>query len=127
MVLSSRGQDLMETYNCTPHVLPMVMTQNCQDEEHGPALKIVYEIIQSRVNSVAVAQGMELATQVFDDPETLKQLCLMSGGHVRNLLLLVQTAIKHNEQEALPIRASGLMQAVRQLRKIYRDAVNADQ
>ena len=127
LVLSSRGPDLMETYNCTPHVLPMVMTQNRQDEEHGPALEIVYEIIQSRVNSVAAAQGMELATQVFDDPETLKQLCLMSGGHVRNLMLLVQTAIKYNEQEALPIRASGLMQAVRQLRKIYRDAVNADQ
>ena len=127
LVLSSRGPDLMETYNCTPHILPMVMTQDRQNGEHGEGLAILYDIIQSRVDSVAAAAGLVLETQVFDHPDTLKQLCLMSGGHVRNLMLLMQTAIKYNEQEALPIQASGLKQAVRQLRKIYRDAVSADQ
>jgi hypothetical protein len=70
---------------------------------------------------------LSLATQVFDSLETLEHLCLMSGGHVRNLVLLVQTAIKYNEKEALPIQASALHQAIRQLRKTYHDTVNADQ
>lgn len=127
LVLSSRGPDLMETYNCTPHVLPMVMTQDRQDLEHQAGLEILHDILQSRVNSVPSASGMVLVGEVFDGHETLKQLCVMSGGHVRNLMLLVQTAIKYNEKEALPIEANGLQQAVRQLRKVYRDAVSADQ
>ncbi len=127
LVLSSRGPDLMEIYNCTPHVLPMIMTRNRQDSDHDQGLAILYNIIQSRVNSVQAEPEMVLESEVFDGPAILKQLCLMSGGHVRNLMLLVQTAIKYNEEEALPIRATGLEQAVRQLRKIYRDAVSADQ
>jgi hypothetical protein len=127
-VLSSRASDLCDIYKTIKiPLLPMVMAENRQNELHFPGLEILKEIIQSRVGSVMAAKNLSLATQVFDSLETLEHLCLMSGGHVRNLVLLVQTAIKYNEKEALPIQVSALHQAIRQLRKTYHDTVNADQ
>jgi hypothetical protein len=127
LVLSNRASDLMEIYNCAPHVLPMVMVENRQNQLHREGIEVLKQIISSRINSVLEAQGLKLESEVFDSLETLEKLCLLSGGHVRNLVLLVQTAIEYNEEEVLPIRANDLEQAIRQLRKTYRDTVNANQ
>jgi hypothetical protein len=127
LVLSNRASDLMEIYNCDPQVLPMVMPQTLQNERYDPGIEILKSIIQSRVQSVMGDGELSLDTQVFESMETVEQLCLMSGGHVRNLVRLVQTAIKYNETDDLPISASALTQAVRQLRKTYRDTVNEEQ
>jgi AAA ATPase domain len=127
LVLSSRVSDLVEIYGCIPHVLPMVMTETRQNKLNPVGIEILQSIVGSRMESIEGAKGLILETQVFESPETLERLCLMSGGHVRNLVLLVQTAIKYNEEERLPIQASALGQAIRQLRKTYRDTVNEDQ
>jgi hypothetical protein len=127
LVLSSRASDLMEIYSCAPHVLPMVMTETRQNELNPVGIEILKSIVGSRMWSIEDAKGLSLETEIFDSPETLNRLCLMSGGHVRNLVLLVQTAIKYNEEESLPIEASALGQAIRQLRKTYRDTVDEDQ
>jgi hypothetical protein len=107
--------------------LPMIMTETQQNSPHSPGIESLKAIIGSRVWSIEGTQDLSLETQVFDSAETLECLCLMSGGHVRNLVRLVQTAIKYNEEEGLPIQASALQQAIRQLRKTYRDTVHADQ
>jgi hypothetical protein len=127
LVLSSRASDLVEIYSCLPHVLPMVMPKTRQNNLNPVGIELLKSIVGSRVTSIEKAKGLTLATEVFETPETLEQLCLMSGGHVRNLVLLVQTAIKYNEEECLPIQASALAQAIRQLRKTYRDTVNENQ
>ncbi len=127
LVLSNRVSDLVEIYGCIPHVLPMVMTETRQNKPNPEGIEILQSIVGSRMELIEGAKGLTLETQVFDSPETLERLCLMSGGHVRNLVLLVQTAIKYNEDERLPIRANALEQAIRQLRKTYRDTVNEDQ
>jgi hypothetical protein len=127
LVLSSRATDLMEIYNCEPHVLPMIMVETQQNEPYPPGIESLKTIVGSRVWSIEGTQELALETQVFDSAETLERLCLMSGGHVRNLVRLVQTAIKYNEEEALPVEANALEQAIRQMRKTYRDTVHADQ
>lgn len=127
LVLSSRASDLMEIYCCAPHVLPMVMTETRKNEINSEGIEILKSIVGSRVWAIEGAEAMSLETQIFDSRETLERLCVMSGGHVRNLVLLVQTAIKYNKEESLPIEANALEQAIRQLRKTYRDTVNEDQ
>jgi hypothetical protein len=132
LVLSNRASDLMEIYNCEPQVLPMVMIQTQNNklhphQLHPPGLEILKSIVRSRMQSVLGSEQLLMETQMFDCAETIEQLCLMSGGHVRNLIRLVQTAIKYNEEENLPIQASALSQAIRQLRKTYRDTVDEDQ
>lgn len=127
LALSSRGTDLMEIYNCTLPVLPMIMTHTRDNNDYEDGIEKLQQIIRRRIDSIAAANELALETDVFDSAETLNQLCLMSGGHVRNLVLLVQTAIKYNEKESLPIDADALQQAIRQLRKTYRDTVDSDQ
>jgi predicted ATP-binding protein involved in virulence len=126
LVLSSRVSDLMEIYNY-PNVLPTLMTETRQNEPNSAAIEILKSIVWARVWSIESLKTLSQETEIFDSPETFQRLCLMSGGHLRNLLLLMQTAIKYNEDENLPIRARSLSQAVRQLRKTYRDTVNEDQ
>jgi hypothetical protein len=63
---------------------------------------------------------------VFDSPETLRQLCRITGGHVRNLILLMQLAIDYTDDQ-LPITATALRQAIRKLRATYRETVERDQ
>jgi hypothetical protein len=127
LVLSNRSSDLVEIYGCLPQVLPMVMAQTRQNNLHPAGLKSLKSIVRSRVESIPAAKGLALETEIFDSATTLERLCLMSGGHVRNLVLLVQTAIEYNEAETLPIDADALEEAIRQLRKVYRDTVNEDQ
>jgi hypothetical protein len=127
LVLSSRASDLMDIYNCAPHVLPMVMVETRQNDVHPAGVEILKSIVRSRIKSIDQVNTLALETQIFDSLDTLELLCLMSGGHVRNLMLLMQIAIKYNEEEVLPIQASALQKAIRQLRKTYRDTVNADQ
>ncbi|MBW4441385.1 MAG: ATP-binding protein [Plectolyngbya sp. WJT66-NPBG17] len=127
LVLSSRASDLMEIYNCTPQVLPMVMVRTKDNQPYQAGIEAMKQIVRCRIKSIDKAKGMALVGEVFDTPETLEQFCLISGGHVRNLVLLMQTAIKYNEEERLPISGNALLQAIRQLRKTYRDTVNSNQ
>jgi len=126
LVLSSRASDLMEIYNCAPQVLPMIKVRTRDDQLYSPGIDKLKEIIQSRVRAVEKAKKLFLETEVFDSPKTLERLCSISGGHVRNLILLMQLAIDYNE-DYLPITAPSLQQAIRQLRKTYRDTVNDNQ
>lgn len=127
LALSSRGTDLMEIYNCALPVLPMIMTHTRDNDGFAAGINKLQQIIRMRIDSIEAANGLVLETEVFDRAETLNKLCEMSGGHVRNLVLLVQTAIKYNEKESLPIDADALQQAIRQLRKTYRNTVDSDQ
>ena len=77
----------------------------------------------ARVQSVPAARALDLAGGVFDSADTLEMLCQMSGGHVRNLVILVQYAIDY--QDELPIRRQSVEKAIRKMRRTYRDSVNA--
>jgi hypothetical protein len=59
-------------------------------------------------------------TEVFDHPATLDRLCQISGGHVRNLLRLLNDSIK--KQKGLPICRDCLEDVIREHRN---DAVLA--
>lgn len=122
MVHSKRAADLRDIYSDT-QVLPMVMVQTPQGEIYEPGLQKIKEVISRRVGQFA--PSLALDTQIFDSPETLNQLCLMSGGHVRNLLLLTQDAIGRTEE--LPISQKVVRRAITQARDTYRRTVENDQ
>ncbi|HEY9908757.1 MAG TPA: ATP-binding protein [Thermosynechococcaceae cyanobacterium] len=126
LVLSKRASDLAEIYSCAPHVLPSIMVQTQDNQPHEPGIEKLKDIVASRVYSVEGTQGLNLETQVFDSPETLRQLCRITGGHVRNLILLMQLAIDYTDDQ-LPITAMALKQAIRKLRTAYRETVDANQ
>lgn len=122
MVHSKRAADLRDIYSDT-QVLPMVMVRTPQGDVYEPGLEKIKEVLCRRFRQFAPTLSIE--TEIFDSPETLNQLCLMSGGHVRNLLLLTQDAI--GRTAALPISKRAVQRAITQARDTYRRTVNHDQ
>ncbi|TBR58981.1 pilus assembly protein PilB [Westiellopsis prolifica IICB1] len=119
---SKRAPDIREIYGeCL--ILPMIMVKTRNGEIHQPGLKKVQEVISKRVRQIAPELSLE--KDIFDSPNTLERLCLMSGGHVRNLLLLTQDAIARTEE--LPITENAVRRAITQARDTYRRAVEDNQ
>ncbi|MEG4504248.1 AAA family ATPase [Microcoleus sp. F6_B4] len=115
MVYSNRATELINNYN-DPQVLPMIMVQNPDGSTNEAGLAKIKELIEKRVKQVNPDQSLE--TGLFDSRETLERLCLMSGGHVRNLLLMMQEAITRTED--VPISAKAAQRAITQARDVYR-------
>src|SRR4028119_2453691 len=124
MVHSNRAADLSNNYNNAPQVLPMIMLRNPTGEVNQAGLAKMKEVIEKRVKQVAPDLSLELETEWFDTRETLEKLCLMSGGHVRILLSMLQEAI--NRTQELPITAKAAQRAITNLRDIYRRTADKD-
>jgi hypothetical protein len=122
MVYSSRATDLRDIYGDL-QILPMVMVCTRDGNIHQPGLDKVKEVISRRIRQFAL--DLPLETAIFDSPETLAKLCLMSGGHVRNLLLLTQDAIGRTQN--LPISEKAVRRAITNARDTYRRTVEERQ
>ncbi|QIR38028.1 AAA family ATPase [Tolypothrix sp. PCC 7910] len=122
LLYSKRGTDIRDIYGeCL--ILPMIMVKTPDGETYQPGLKKVKEVISKRVRQIAPELSLE--KDIFDSPNTLERLCLMSGGHVRNLLLLTQDAIGRTEE--LPITENAVRRAITQARDTYRRTVENSQ
>lgn len=122
LIYSSRAADLRDIYS-DPQVLPMIMVQTPKGEIYEPGYLKVKEVIEKRVRQFTPTRSLE--TDIFDSPETLEALCLMSGGHVRNLLLLMQSALR--EINNLPISQRAVRRAITKARDTYRRTVEDEQ
>ncbi|NMG17951.1 AAA family ATPase [Brasilonema bromeliae] len=122
MLYSKRATDIRDIYGeCL--ILPMIMVKTHKGEVYEPGLKKVKEVIRKRVRQIE--QELPLENGIFDSQQTLERLCLMSGGHVRNLLLLTQNAIGRTEE--LPISEKAVRRAITQARDDYHRAVENHQ
>jgi hypothetical protein len=120
MVYSERGTRLEDNYE-KPEVLPMVMVRNSDGTENPAGLDKLKEVITKRIQLIDAKLAESLETQVFESAEVLDRLCLMSGGHVRNLMLLIRTALDWTEE--LPITAQALQKALGEASDTYRKTI----
>ncbi len=132
MIYSGQATQLENNYD-TPNVLPMVMVRNEDGSDNIAGLDKLKEVICRRLNLIDPRLVETLTGQVngldfpavFDSPETLRLLCSMSGGHVRNLMQLIQKALDWTDE--LPITAKAARRAVEEIRETYRKTVQEDQ
>ena len=115
MAHSNRANDLGNDYD-NLQVLPMIMVQNQDGSPNATGLAKLKELIEKRFKQIYPNLSVEIG--LFDNAETLERLCLMSGGHVRNLLSMMQEAISRTEN--LPITAKAAQRAITQARDVYR-------
>lgn len=118
LVYSRWANDVQTNYGKT-RVLPMVMVQQQDGTPFPTGLAKLREAIQRRVQPHD--PNRDLDTQVFDDPETLKRLCTACGGHIRELMQMMQEAVNRTDQ--LPITAQAVQRAITELRAVYQRAV----
>ncbi|MBE9041598.1 ATP-binding protein [Oscillatoriales cyanobacterium LEGE 11467] len=122
MVYSKRATDLREIYDGDEtNILPMVMVHSPEGEVYEPGLAKMKEAIARRV--ARFAPDAALVEDIFESEETLNGLCLMSGGHIRNLMLLAKAAIGQTNQ--FPITQTSVKRSITKLRDTYRRTVQA--
>ncbi|MDZ8078896.1 MAG: ATP-binding protein [Nostoc sp. DcaGUA01] len=121
LLYSNRAVDITNIYGNT-QVLPMIMVQTPENESYQKGINKVMEVLQKRLSSIDVSLSV---VDMFEQREALEQLCLMSGGHVRNLLLLMKEAIKYTNSRTITNRA--LQRSISELRNTYRNTVFANQ
>lgn len=89
---------LTNTFGAHPKVLPMVPVQLRQGGDCPEGMVLLQQMVMARAfPDVNSAQRLDLIPQVFDSPATLEQLCRASGGHVRNLLMLIRKCIEDKD------------------------------
>ena len=86
-LLTQRFQD--------PKVLPMVRVKTRDGEDCQEGLEKLRNMVLARAfPELNNEQRFGKVTEVFDSPETLDYLCRASGGHIRNLMRLLNTSIQ---------------------------------
>ena len=87
----------------SPVVLPMIPVKKRDGSIHELGMRLMKKMVLTRAYP-ELKESPELLTQipqVFESEETLEELCLKSGGHVRNLLRLLNTWI--SKEKKLPL------------------------
>ncbi|OKH31893.1 pilus assembly protein PilB [[Phormidium ambiguum] IAM M-71] len=123
MLYLQKATDLRNNYDGENRVLPMIMVKTPDNVIYQPGLNKLKEVIAKRVNQVIPDRALE--TEIFDSPQTLEQICLMSGGHVRELLLLLRVAVKQTDKLPIPVKA--VQRAITEARDNYRRSVQENQ
>lgn len=121
LLYSDRATSLTEIYG-TPQVLPMIMVKTPDNQPYQPGIDKVIEILKKRLEKVDPSRDI---ISLFENQDSLNQLCLMSGGHARNLLLLMKQALEYTN--TLPISKRALQRSISELRNTYKDTIHANQ
>jgi hypothetical protein len=119
LLYSSNGPKLPALYGTQPRVMPMIPTTTRTDNPNDPGLQKLVEAVEKRLHYAGVKLD-----QAFDHPQILHQLCTNSGGYVRSLMTLMQTAL--NYVADLPITADAVRSAINDNRDTYQRSVRTD-
>ncbi|MGB5592719.1 MAG: ATP-binding protein [Crocosphaera sp.] len=105
---------VVQKFKSNPIVLPMVPPKVRDGKDNDLGMKLLKKMVLVRAfpnlsnqyDYLSEEEILNKITEVFDDVETLNTLCLASGGHVRNLLIILNDWIKKDKQ--LPLSLAGL-------------------
>ncbi|MEI6442951.1 MAG: P-loop NTPase fold protein [Nostocales cyanobacterium ELA583] len=81
-----------------PKVLPMIPVRQRSGEINPKGLGLMRQMVLARAFPlISPTERLNLVTQLFDHLETLDRLCLISGGHVRDLLGLLFDCLREQD------------------------------
>ena len=98
---------IRQKFKNDPIILPMIRVKNRDGEVDQTGINLLYLMVLSRAFSqLSEAEKLTKIGEIFDGEEPLKQLCEVSGGHVRNLLIILNSWII--KEKKFPLSAAGL-------------------
>jgi hypothetical protein len=98
LIFSNDFGRLASRFGVKPKVMPMVPVQVRSGEDHAEGMALLRQLVLARAfPTIAPDKRIELISKVFDSSETLDRLCHISGGHVRNLLMLLYSCLQHED------------------------------
>jgi energy-coupling factor transporter ATP-binding protein EcfA2 len=99
LAYGSKRLNLENAYGAEIVTLPVLPVRRRDGREFEPGIGALTRIVERRV----LKAGTTLQ-QFVEDPALIRQLCLLCGGHVRTLLMLLRSAISRCNN--LPITAA---------------------
>ncbi|MEH2364078.1 ATP-binding protein [Nostoc sp.] len=98
-----------------PKVLPMVPVEWRDGSVHTLGIALMEQMVLARAfPDFTPEERLNKITEIFDSAASLERLCKMSGGHVRDVLRLLNTWIM--EEMSLPLTRDTLEQVIRSRR-----------
>lgn len=98
LIFSNDFGRLSSRFGVKPKVLPMVPVQLRDGRDHEQGMGLLRQLVLTRAfPTVTPAERLNLIAKVFDSPQTLDRLCQVSGGHVRNLLVLLYSCLQQED------------------------------
>ncbi|MDZ8054148.1 MAG: P-loop NTPase fold protein [Aulosira sp. ZfuVER01] len=102
LIFSNALGRLTNRFGVDPKVLPMVPVQLRDGSDFEEGITLLQKMIMVRAfPGVSWEQSqnlnLNLITQVFDSPDTLERICRVSGGHLRNLLMLLFRCLQRED------------------------------
>lgn len=114
LLFSNSLGPLTNRFGVDPKVLPMVPIQLRDGADCSEGLALLRQMVLTRAFPAAdAAQQLQLIPHVFDSSDTLERLCRVSGGHVRNLLMLLYRCLQRDDP---PLSRNCLEAVIRQRR-----------
>lgn len=111
------SNDLGRLRNCfgvDPKLLPMVRVQQRDGSVCEEGMNLLRQMVLARAFPDLESQArLDLISAVFDNWETLERMCQVSGGHVRNLMVLLYSCL---QKEDPPISRGCLEDVIRRQR-----------
>ena len=109
-----------------PRVLPMVCIQLQDGSKYEAGISLLRQMVLARVfPDLDEQERLSKIPEIFDSLGTLDRLCYVSGGHVRDLLRLLNTWIE--EEMDLPLSRATLEKVIRDNRNAMLITVSDDQ
>lgn len=112
LIFSNELSTLTNRFGVKPMVLPMVKVKARGGVDHDEGISLMRKMVMARAfPDLNGDQRMGRITEIFDSNETLDRLCRISGGHVRNLLVLLYSCL---QEEDAPIKRPCLDMVIRE-------------
>jgi hypothetical protein len=103
----------------------MIPVQLRQGGECKEGMALLQQMILARAFPDAnEVQRIDLISEVFDSPETLERLCRVSGGHARQLLMLLSRCLERDDP---PLSRECIEGVIRQQRNELSLAITEDE
>jgi hypothetical protein len=114
LIFSNELSTLTNRFGIKPVVLPMVTVKNREGTYNLEGMKLLQQMVLARAFPwLGETQRLSHINEVFDSDETLDRLCRVSGGHVRNLLVLLYSCLQEDDP---PIGRDCLEMVIREYR-----------
>jgi hypothetical protein len=125
LIFSNALGRLTNRFGVDPKVLPMVPVQLQDSSQFSQGVTLLQQMVMARAfPGVSWEQNQHLITEVFNSPDTLERLCLVSGGHLRNLLMLLFRCL---QQEDPPLSRECVDRVIKQRRNELTLAITPDE
>ncbi|MEG4327145.1 P-loop NTPase fold protein [Microcoleus sp. herbarium5] len=98
LAFSNEKESLTNRFGSDPQLLPMVRVRERDGSLCSEGVALLRQMILARAfPHVDSDQRISLISELFDAVETLDYLCQVSGGHMRSLLVLLNTCMKKDD------------------------------